>query len=237
MVDERLVILTKETIDRFLKLDNSSDLIALYVFYHYTAKWQKTNQPKCTTDYTANGLGWSEARVRKIKKQLIDMGIVEDVTTTDKGKVTGHYIKLNYILKESTVSDIEPHLRETTPWENHSVENHETNALSTNNKMLKEQYINADKRKKFVPPTLEEVEEYAKEKALVIDSKFFYEYFTEGDWHDAKGNPVKNWKTKMLTWNKQELEKHPEKANQLPSSDFTGEWNGEQYYMGMRVNF
>lgn len=74
--------------------------------------------------------------------------------------------------------------------------------------------ISANKRKKFVPPTLEEVQEYAKEKALVIDPKFFYEYFTEGDWHDKKGDPVKNWKTKMLTWNRTELDKHPEKAKQ-----------------------
>lgn len=71
--------------------------------------------------------------------------------------------------------------------------------------------LSANKRKKFVPPTLEEVQEYAKEKALVIDPKFFYEYFTEGDWHDKKGDPVKNWKTKMLTWNRTELDKHPEK--------------------------
>ena len=29
----------------------------------------------------------------------------------------------------------------------------------------------------------------------------FYNYFTEGNWVDSKGNKVKNWKQKLLTWN------------------------------------
>ena len=56
--------------------------------------------------------------------------------------------------------------------------------------------------KKFVPPTLEEIENYCKEKGYNVDTKFFYEYFTEGNWVDSKGNKVKNWKQKIITWEK-----------------------------------
>lgn len=56
--------------------------------------------------------------------------------------------------------------------------------------------------KKFVPPTLEEVTQYVNDKKLSVDPKQFYDYFTEGNWVDAKGNKVKNWKQKLLTWNK-----------------------------------
>ena len=28
----------------------------------------------------------------------------------------------------------------------------------------------------------------------------FYDYFTEGNWKDARGNKVKNWRLKFLTW-------------------------------------
>lgn len=56
--------------------------------------------------------------------------------------------------------------------------------------------------KKFVPPTLEEIENYCKEKNYNIDTQFFYEYFTEGNWVDSKGNKVKNWKQKIITWSK-----------------------------------
>ena len=57
-----------------------------------------------------------------------------------------------------------------------------------------------DKSKKFSPPTLEEIQTYIKEKNYNVDAQKFYDYFTEGNWHDSKGNPVKNWKQKIITW-------------------------------------
>ena len=57
------------------------------------------------------------------------------------------------------------------------------------------------KRKTFIPPTFEEVEKYVLEKKLKVNAKKFYDYFTEGNWIDSKGNKVKSWKQKILTWN------------------------------------
>lgn len=56
------------------------------------------------------------------------------------------------------------------------------------------------KKKAFVPPTLPEVQEYVKERGLMIDPAAFFDYFTEGEWKDSEGKPVKNWKQKALTW-------------------------------------
>ena len=61
------------------------------------------------------------------------------------------------------------------------------------------------KAKPFTPPTLEQVKEYAKESNLNIDSEKFYTYFTTPNdagqtWVDSRGQKVKNWKQKMLTW-------------------------------------
>lgn len=126
LIENNLIILTKYTIDRFLKEENPGDLIALYSFYYYTAKWQKTNQPYCTTLYTSNGLKWSKAKVRKIKKQLIDLGLIENFVRKNKetNKIEGHYIKMNYIFKQKT---LKPTLTEID-----SVGNCEPNSLSTN---------------------------------------------------------------------------------------------------------
>ncbi len=57
-------------------------------------------------------------------------------------------------------------------------------------------------KSKIVPPTLEEVNAYVEEKQLNVDVKYFYDYFTDGNWIDSKGNPVRNWKQKILTWAK-----------------------------------
>ena len=50
-------------------------------------------------------------------------------------------------------------------------------------------------------PTLKEIEDYIKEKGLNVNAKQFYDYFTAGNWIDSKGNKVKSWKQKLLTWN------------------------------------
>lgn len=65
---------------------------------------------------------------------------------------------------------------------------------------------NTNKSKKkadaFHAPTLEEVKAYCSEKGLVTDPVQFFNYFTEGNWTDANGNKVRNWKQKLLTWEK-----------------------------------
>lgn len=129
-IENELIIITKQTFDAFLRSDFPADLIALYNFYYYTAKWQETNQPKCTTGYTAEGLKWSEAKVRRAKKELMRLGLVEDVQQKVNGKVTGCFIKLNYIIKQENVH----HPNDFSQGGNvHRVENLQTNALSPNN--------------------------------------------------------------------------------------------------------
>ena len=60
---------------------------------------------------------------------------------------------------------------------------------------------NSKKSTKFIPPTQEEVIDYCNQKSLSVDPYYFYSYYTEADWHDANGRPVKNWKQRMITWN------------------------------------
>ena len=56
------------------------------------------------------------------------------------------------------------------------------------------------KVKKFKPPTLEEVEEYAKERGRLDLVKPFYDFFTAGDWIDSNGKAVRVWKQKFVSW-------------------------------------
>lgn len=89
--------------------------------------------------------------------------------------------------------------------------------------------VSIDNRKENIKrkePTLEEIQEYVKEKNLNVDAKQFYDYFSTGNWIDSKGNKVKNWKQKLLTWNSYKQPKQ-EKVNTL-TRDF-GKLN--QFYM------
>jgi predicted phage replisome organizer len=61
------------------------------------------------------------------------------------------------------------------------------------------------KKKKFKPPTIEEIKEYLKEKDISnFDYNYFYTYFNDNKWIDSRGNKVKNWKQKLLTWHRNE---------------------------------
>ena len=64
--------------------------------------------------------------------------------------------------------------------------------INTNNK--------PNNNNRFIPPTFEEVEEYCRIRGNKVDAKKFYDYFDAGNWTDAKGNKVKNWKQKLITW-------------------------------------
>lgn len=78
-----------------------------------------------------------------------------------------------------------------------SISNSNSNSLDS-----KEEVNSANNKNKkiFTPPTLEEVQGYADERGCSALAKTFYDYYTAGDWTDSKGNKVKNWKQKFITW-------------------------------------
>lgn len=108
-IANELIIINKETIDKLFKLDNCVDCLALYIFYYKTAKWQKTNQIKASDNYVMKSLGFGKTKLVNAKKSLKENGLVEIVKKVDKSnKIQGWFIKINYIVKEQTISKIKP---------------------------------------------------------------------------------------------------------------------------------
>lgn len=121
----------------------SGDPLKLYGLYYNTAKRQNTNQPKCTTSFAARACHWSERRVRRTKKILIGLNLIEDVVAIHPKtrKITGHYIKVKYIFtkkNENRVNELmglnaDFSCPKTTLNSNHPEQVGQTNALSNNN--------------------------------------------------------------------------------------------------------
>lgn len=84
-----------------------------------------------------------------------------------------------------------------------------------NERYVDESWTNRTPKTKFTPPTLEEVQAYCQERGNKVDAKAFFDYFTTGGWKDSKGNPVKNWKQKIITWEKFEPKDKPKKENRF----------------------
>jgi len=128
---EEPIILSKPLLDLLLKDKKPPEVISLYCFYYYTAKWQKTNQPKASTNYVANGLRWSNDKVREVKQRLRRLRLIKDIQIRNKkGQITAHYIKINFLWSHDKVhhQDFPEHGQFQT------MEIKRGNALSTNNK-------------------------------------------------------------------------------------------------------
>ncbi len=135
------IVISKGLLDLLLKQDRPADLIALYTFYYYTAKWQQTNQPKATTKYVAKGLKWSESRVQSCKKVLLALNLIEDgQSKNDKGQITGHYVRVNFVWGKAKTRTLKPHPMGSpppgnpTPWKSHPMGNLGSNASNNNNR-------------------------------------------------------------------------------------------------------
>ena len=54
--------------------------------------------------------------------------------------------------------------------------------------------------------------DYCRERNSPVDPRKFYEYFSAGDWKDAKGVPVRSWKQKIITWEKYDNSPKPKEG-------------------------
>lgn len=110
-----------------------------------------------------------------------------------------------------------------------------TNILNTNKENTKEDiYISANEvffdslpdkpKKKFIPPTVEEVAEYCKERNCDVDPVAFVAYYASQNWKKANGRPVSDWKLCVITWEKKEARRHdPTKKSGNPFDDLLAE--------------
>jgi len=103
-IEKKIIILTTKTVE-FL-LSKNPDSLSLYMFYIKNAKIQKTNSIFNVESFGMKGLGWGRDRYRSAKRILIDEKFIEDlVRRNDQGKILGHYLKINYLFSEDTISD------------------------------------------------------------------------------------------------------------------------------------
>ena len=57
-----------------------------------------------------------------------------------------------------------------------------------------------EEKKKFVPPTLEEVREYCQYRRNAVDPEEFHAYYTANNWMVGHGNKMKDFKAAIRYW-------------------------------------
>ena len=64
------------------------------------------------------------------------------------------------------------------------------------------------KKTEFIPPTLEEIEEYiSAENIANVNAKKFFDHYSDPDrnWKDGKGKKMSNWKLTVRTWSRNDF--------------------------------
>ena len=76
------------------------------------------------------------------------------------------------------------------------------------------------KRKRFVPPTLDEVKAYCQERQNGVDAERFIDYYTSNGWLVGK-NKMKDWKAAVRTWERNGYsgQKQPQSSNKSYDTD------------------
>ena len=68
---------------------------------------------------------------------------------------------------------------------------------------------NEDKAKsvlRFAARTLDEIQEYCKEKGFNVDAAAIYDQYTANGWVQGKNKPIKDWKAAVRQWARRESE-------------------------------
>lgn len=77
--------------------------------------------------------------------------------------------------------------------------------------------------KRFTPPTLAEIADYCRERGNEVDPKRFFDYFEANNWVDSKGQKVKSWKQKVISWEGRNAGKNNNAST--AQKDIGGRWN------------
>lgn len=76
------------------------------------------------------------------------------------------------------------------------------------------------KRKKFIKPTVEEIEAFAKEQNLRnLDAQYFYDYYESNGWMVGK-NHMKDWKATAKNWNRRQFSTNRQRGNVIKMPDY-----------------
>ena len=76
-----------------------------------------------------------------------------------------------------------------------------------------------NKRKRFVPPTLDEVKEYCQERNNNVDPERFIDYYESNGWLVGK-NKMKDWKAAVRSWERNGYSNKESRATSFDVDDF-----------------
>lgn len=193
--------------------------VILYLFTK-DDNWNVYNGDIC------KNLGINEKTLTKYWKELLSsMWLKREKSIGVDGKFTGGYI---YHIGTFSISPLLSDMEKSTTIYN--------TRLITNTKESKG--AKAPKQQKnFTPPTIEDINTYIQENSLNVDTQKFFKYYTASNWKDNKGKAVKNWKLKLVSWDKPNTPKQQYKRFEDMTLEEKMEYNEAEKQRKIEANY
>ena len=185
------------------------------------------NENHCfaTNSYFANFLGVSVPTVTRSLKKLEALNMIKAEYKKNQNGTTRIIMALiTPLIKMMRGAN----QNDETPTNQNDEHNNTEEVINT--------YINTvtkregTKKKRFKPPSVDEVKSYCDSRNSPIDPKHFVDYYEAMDWHDIKGNKIKSWKGKIITWEQRDEKKQTETQKFQQLGAFTGSSGSVKMY-------
>lgn len=191
-----------------------------------TALSNKTGECYATNSYFAELYGVENETISRWIKNLKNRNYINTkIVYKETKEIEKRIIVVNGVPIDEKVNTYIPNSHEGID------EKVKENNTSINNK--KKIY----KRKVFVPPTLEEIQNYCKERKNNVNAKKFFDYYSTNYWKDRNDKPIGNWKLKVISWesnNPQNIQNYQNPPCSLPEGYIIGKVYEEN---GIRFRF
>lgn len=153
-------------------------------------------------------------------QELEDAGYYSKRKVRENGKIVGWVHTLTE-LPQSRFADVENADVQNAELQNADVQNStqlNTYELSTyQSNTYQSSTYEYTPPKKFIPPTVDEVQAYCMERGNNIDAEYFVSYYEARGWSLGKGTKMKNWKSAVVTWEKNNFSQDRQKKQTATS--------------------
>ena len=80
------LVVTRKTFLRIKDTFYSADTLLIYLCYYYIATIQETDRPHATVEYLRKMTGLGRDKIKRARRALLNMGLIEDITTRGYAK-------------------------------------------------------------------------------------------------------------------------------------------------------
>lgn len=207
-----------------VRYDKALPANAKLLYGEITALCNERGYCWASNQYFAELYGTSTKSVTRWISSLVESGYIKSTLQYKPGtkEIANRYLSLvgedknvpTYGQKCPDPMDKNVH----TPMDKNVPENNTVPNTTPNNT-----YEYKEKRKRFTPPSVEDVRAYCTERKNGIDPQAFVDYYTARDWYIGK-NKMKDWKAAVRTWENRRKDGYSNQSPKPVKSAPVPEW-------------